>query len=99
MVVKGLPATAANEVYEVWVIVGTNAPTPVGALSQSGALAFMTGTPGPVPAGATVALTREPGPNPTAPTSPILVEGRRRPLGVAAWPGVSPCQLAVLVRE
>jgi anti-sigma-K factor RskA len=75
MVVKGLPATGANEVYEVWVIVGSNAPAPVGALSQSGTLAFMSGTPGPVPAGATVALTREPGPNPTAPTSPILVKG------------------------
>jgi anti-sigma factor RsiW len=75
MVVKGLPATGANEVYEVWVIVGSNAPTPVGALSQSGSIAFMSGTAGPVPAGATVALTREPGPNPTAPSSPILVKG------------------------
>lgn len=75
MVVKGLPTTGANEVYEVWVIVGSNAPAPVGSLSQSGSLAFMAGTPGPVPAGATVALTREPGPNPTAPTSPILVKG------------------------
>ena len=35
----------------------------------------MSGTPGPVPAGATVALTREPGPAPTAPTSDILVKG------------------------
>jgi hypothetical protein len=75
MVVLGLPTVGANEVYEVWVIVGSNAPTPVGALSQSGALAFMTGSPGPVPAGAIVALTREPGPNPTAPTTPILVKG------------------------
>jgi anti-sigma factor RsiW len=75
MVVRGLPATAANEVYEVWVIVGTNAPIPAGALSQSGGLAFMSGKPGPVPVGATVALTREPGPNPSAPTSPILVKG------------------------
>lgn len=75
MVVRGLPAATANEVYEVWVIVGTNAPTPVGALSQSGSIAFMSGTPGPVPAGAIVALTREPGPNPTAPSSPILVKG------------------------
>jgi anti-sigma-K factor RskA/putative zinc finger protein len=75
MVVKGLPAASANEVYEVWVIVGTNAPIPAGALSQSGGLAFMTGKPGPVPVGATVALTQEPGPNPTAPTSPILVKG------------------------
>lgn len=75
MVVKGLPAAAANEVYEVWVIVGTNDPIPAGALSQSGGLAFMSGKPGPVPVGAVVALTREPGPNPTAPTSPILVKG------------------------
>ena len=59
----------------MWVIVGTNAPIPAGALSQSGALAFMNGKPGPVPVGAIVALTREPGPNPTAPTSPILVKG------------------------
>jgi hypothetical protein len=75
MVVKGLPAASANEVYEVWVIVGTNAPIPAGALSQSGGLAFMSGKPGPVPVGATVALTREPGPNPSAPTSPIIVKG------------------------
>ena len=75
MVVKGLPATSGAEVYEVWFIVGSNAPTPAGALSQSGSIAFMTGTPGPVPAGATVALTREPSPNPTAPTTPILVKG------------------------
>jgi anti-sigma factor RsiW len=75
MVVTGLPATTGNQVYEVWVIVGTNDPKPVGALSQSGGLAFMSGTPGPVPAGATVALTREPGPDPTAPTSAILVKG------------------------
>lgn len=75
MVVKGLPAASASEVYEVWVIVGSNAPTPVGGLSQAGGLAFMTGTLGPVPAGAIVALTREPGPNPSAPTTPILVKG------------------------
>jgi hypothetical protein len=75
MVVTGLPATTGSQVYEVWVIVGTNDPKPVGALSQSGGLAFMSGTPGPVPAGATVALTREPGPDPTAPTSAILVKG------------------------
>jgi hypothetical protein len=75
MVVKGLPATSGSEVYEVWVIVGANAPVPVGALTQSGGMAFMGGTPGPVPAGATVALTREPGPDPTVPTSSILVKG------------------------
>jgi hypothetical protein len=75
MVVNGLPPTSGGEVYEVWFIVGANAPQPVGALSQSGGVGFMSGTPGPVPAGATVALTREPGPNPTAPTSPILVKG------------------------
>ena len=75
MVVNGLSPTSGSEVYEVWFIVGSNAPQPVGVLSQSGGVAFMSGTPGPVPAGATVALTREPGPNPTAPTSPILVKG------------------------
>jgi anti-sigma-K factor RskA len=75
MVVNGLSPTAGGEVYEVWFIVGSNAPQPVGALSQSGGVWFMSGTPGPVPAGATVALTREPGPNPTAPTSSILVKG------------------------
>ena len=75
MVVKGLPATTASEVYEVWFLVGSNAPTPAGALSQSGSIAFMSGKVLPVPAGATVALTREPGPNPTAPTTPILVKG------------------------
>jgi hypothetical protein len=75
MVVSGLPPTSAGEVYEVWFIVGSNAPQPVGALSQSGGVAFMSGTPGPLPPGATVALTREPRPNPTAPTLPILVKG------------------------
>ena len=75
MVVKGLPAMSGNEVYEVWFIVGTNAPEPAGALTQSGGLAFMSGKVLPVPAGATVALTREPGPDPTAPSSPILVKG------------------------
>jgi anti-sigma factor RsiW len=75
MVVNGLSPTSGSEVYEVWFIVGSNAPQPVGALSQSGGVAFMSGSPGPVPAGATVALTREPGPNPTTPTTPILVKG------------------------
>jgi anti-sigma factor RsiW len=75
MVVKGLAAASGNEVYEVWFIVGTNDPLPVGALSQEGGLAYMTGTPGPLPAGAIVALTREPGPNPKAPSSAPLVKG------------------------
>ena len=75
MVVRGLPTAATSDVYEVWFIVGSNAPTPAGALNQAGSIAFMSGKVLPVPAGATVALTREPGPNPTAPTTPILVKG------------------------
>jgi anti-sigma-K factor RskA len=75
IVVSGLPATTGNEVYELWVIVGSNPPAPVGALTQSGALAFLTGAVGPVPPGATVALTREPAPNATTPTLPIVSKG------------------------
>ena len=75
IVVSGLPATTGTEVYEVWVIVGSNPAAPVGALTQSGALAFLTGPVGPVPPGATVALTREPAPNATTPTLPIVSKG------------------------
>jgi hypothetical protein len=74
-VVSGLPATSGSEVYEVWVIVGSDPPQPVGAMTQSGAIAFLSGEVRPVPPGATLALTREPAPNPTTPTLPILSKG------------------------
>jgi hypothetical protein len=74
-VVSGLPATSGSEVYEVWVVVGSDPPQPVGTLAQSGAIAFLSGAIGPVPPGATVALTREPTPNPTTPTLPIVSKG------------------------
>ena len=72
----------------MWVIVGSNAPTPVGALSQSGGLAFMTGTPGPVPG------RRDRGPDPRAGPEPHGAhdadprEGRRRPVGVGRSPAL-----------
>jgi hypothetical protein len=74
-VVSGLPAITGSEVYEVWVIVGSDPPRPIAAMTQSGAIAFLSGAVGPVPSGATVALTREPAPNPTTPTLPILSKG------------------------
>lgn len=74
-VVSGLPATSGSEVYEIWVIAGSDAPRPIAAMNQSGAIAFLSGTVGPIPPGATLALTREPAPNPTTPTLPILSKG------------------------
>jgi anti-sigma factor RsiW len=74
MVVSGLPAIGGAGIYEVWVIIGTNAPVPVGALTESGGLAYMTGTLGIVPPGTIVAITREAGPT-AIPTLPILSKG------------------------
>jgi len=74
-VVSGLPATSGNEVYELWIIAGSNPPLAVGAMTQAGAITFLSGTLAPVPSGATLAVTLEPTANPTKPTLPILSKG------------------------
>ncbi len=87
MVVKGLPAAAANEVYEVWVIVGANAPIPAGALSQSAAARVHERQAWPGAGRRGRGLDPRARPEPDGPDFTDPREGRRRPLGLT--PGVS----------
>jgi hypothetical protein len=78
LVMRDLAPTAGAEVYEAWVIAGTNAPVPIGhfTVDASGTATFVTTAPsGGGGAGITVALTREPGPGATTPTMPIIALG------------------------
>ena len=75
IVLRGLPPTTGSQVYEAWVIVGSNAPVPVGALAYSDGVGYLATNVGQVGAGATVAFTKEPGPGATQPTPPILSSG------------------------
>jgi anti-sigma factor RsiW len=75
MVLRGLPPTTGSQVYQAWVIVGSNAPVPVGALAYSDGVGYLATNVGQVGAGATVAFTREPGPGATKPTPPIVSSG------------------------
>jgi anti-sigma-K factor RskA len=73
--VSGLAPASGSQVYELWIIAGSNPPLPVGAMTQAGAITFLSGTLTPVPPGAIVALTLEPAANPTTPTLPIVSKG------------------------
>src|SRR5437773_838569 len=75
IVLRGLPPTTGSQVYEAWVIVGSNAPVPAGALAYSDGVGYLASNVRQVGAGATVAFTKEPGPGATQPTSPILSSG------------------------
>jgi hypothetical protein len=76
VVMQGLAPTTGSEVYEVWAIVGSQAPAPIGSFAvgadRSGGLDGVTVPPGE---SVTVALTREPGPGATKPTLPIVASG------------------------
>jgi anti-sigma-K factor RskA len=76
VVLRDLAATTGTEVYEAWVILGDDAPVPIGSFTPgpSGTATFISGQTAAV-AGATVALTREPAPGATTPTAPILSVG------------------------
>jgi hypothetical protein len=71
-----LDPTVGSEVYEAWVIIGSDAPIPIGgfAVASAGTASF-TSPPTPAGAGAVVALTREPGPGALTPTLPIISLG------------------------
>jgi Anti-sigma-K factor rskA/Putative zinc-finger len=71
-----LPATSGGQVYTAWVIVGSNAPVPVGDFPVgSGGPQALTTRPATTPAGATIALTLEPNPGNNAPKGPIVSAG------------------------
>lgn len=75
LVMQGLGATEAGQVYEAWAIVGKDAPLPVGSFAVGGdGLGWLDLN---VPGGGDVvlALTREPGPGATKPTLPIVASG------------------------
>jgi anti-sigma-K factor RskA len=71
-----LAATSGSQVYEAWVIVGKQAPIPVGGFTvdSTGTAAFTT-RPATTPSGATIAVTLEPKEGNTAPTGPIVAAG------------------------
>jgi anti-sigma-K factor RskA len=79
VVLRDLAATTGTEVYEAWVILGDDAPVPIGSFTPgpNGTATFISGQTAAV-AGATVALTREPAPGATTPTAPILSVGESR---------------------
>ena len=71
-----LDPTVGLEVYEAWVIIGSDAPIPIGsfAVASAGTASF-TSESTPAGPGAVIALTREPGPGATTPTPPIISFG------------------------
>ncbi len=76
LAMRDLQPTSGAQVYTAWVIVGSNAPVPVGDFPQpSGGNAAMTTKPATTPAGATIALTLEPNAGNTAPKGQIVSAG------------------------
>lgn len=73
---RDLAPTAGPQVYEAWVIVGENAPVPLGGFTVGAAgTGSFSGSTAAVEPGAILALTLEPGPNATTPTKPVLSIG------------------------
>jgi anti-sigma-K factor RskA len=76
MALHDLAPTAGSEVYEAWVIVGQNAPVPLGGFKVgtdgTGVLRATTSLAQP---GAVLALSLEPQPGATAPAGPIVSAG------------------------
>ena len=79
LVMRDLAPTAGAQVYEAWLIAGTNAPVPIGGftVSANGTASFATAHAS-MGDGVTVALTLEPAPGATAPTLPIIAVGAAR---------------------
>ena len=76
MALHDLVPTAGDQVYEAWVIVGQNAPVPLGGFTVgtdgTGVLRASTSLAQP---GAVLALSLEPQPGATAPAGPIVSAG------------------------
>ena len=78
MVMRDLAPTSGSEVYEAWLIAGTEAPVPIGGfqVDRSGTASFVDGAPDAGRRRVTLAITREPGPGATTPTLPIIAAGK-----------------------
>jgi hypothetical protein len=76
MALHDLAPTAGSQVYEAWLIVGSNAPVAIGGFTVrpdgTGVLRTSSALAKP---GAVLALTLEPLPNPTAPAGPVVSAG------------------------
>jgi hypothetical protein len=71
-----LDPTVGTEVYEAWVILGSDAPIPIGGFQVASAKTGSLSTdPTAAGAGAVIALTKEPLPGATTPTLPIVSLG------------------------
>jgi len=84
LAIRGLGPTQGSQVYEAWLIVGKNAPQPIGGFTvgSSGTATFATANPGTSAAGVVVALTLEPAAGAKTPTLPIIAAGAaQRPPG------------------
>lgn len=79
LAMRNLPPTSGAQVYATWVIVGENAPVPVGdfTVDANGTARFTT-RPAPTPPGAIIALTLEPKAGNTAPQGEIYSTGVAR---------------------
>jgi Anti-sigma-K factor rskA/Putative zinc-finger len=76
MAMQDLPATTGSQVYTAWVIVGSNAPVPVGDFQAGpGGTGAFTTRPATTPPGATIALTLEAKAGNSAPEGPIVSAG------------------------
>lgn len=75
LVATRLPPLASGQVYQLWLIAGSNSPQSGGVFTVDstgfGLIALGSGTP----TGVTLAVTAEPAPGSPGPTSPILVAG------------------------
>jgi hypothetical protein len=76
LAMRDLTATSGSQVYETWVIVGSQAPVAVGGFTvdSNGTASFKT-HPATTPSGAVIAVTLEPKEGNTAPTGPIVAAG------------------------
>jgi hypothetical protein len=76
LAMRNLPATSGGQVYATWVIVGKEAPVPVGEFTvDANGTARVTTRPAPTPPGAVIALTLEPNAGNTAPKGEIYATG------------------------
>ena len=75
LIAANLPAPPAGKTYEMWIIPKGGKPAPAGlfASNQAGAALHFYSSAGPVPAGATVAVTLEAAAGVDAPTSQPLI--------------------------
>jgi anti-sigma-K factor RskA len=76
LAMRDLAATSGSQVYETWVIVGSQAPVAVGGFTvDTNGTASFTTRPATTPSGAVIAVTLEPKEGNTAPTGPIVAAG------------------------